>query len=620
MRRNLRVLLKYALVSSAVLLFITLLLRSIGGNEDSPSNFLFAAESLVKQPHEQQEQKPQHAKEGSFFNEPPKNVQRKLIDWHNYEQIHQEAKRTGIGEQGKAGRLSEKEAEMKDKLFKKNGFNAVLSDLISLNRSLPDIRHRGCRKKKYLSELPTVSVVVPFYNEHWSTLLRTASSVLLRSPPELITEVILVDDCSTKDFLKDQLDQYVAENMPKVKIVRLPERSGLITARLAGAKVATADVLIFLDSHTEANVNWLPPLLDPIAADYRTCVCPFIDVIDWDTFEYRAQDEGARGAFDWKFFYKRLPLLPKDLANPTEPFESPVMAGGLFAISAKFFWEIGGYDEGLDIWGGEQYELSFKIWQCGGKMYDAPCSRVGHIYRGYAPFGNPRKKDFLTRNYKRVAEVWMDEYKEYLYMRDRKKYDSTDVGDISKQLAIREKLQCKPFKWFMTHVAFDLMEKYPPIEPPDFANGAIQSVARPALCVDTLNHGEKQTIGLYSCAEDKRQPQPNQFFQLSWHRDLRIKFGELCWDVSESVPNAKILLYHCHGGQGNQLWRYDPDSQMLKQGKNNRCLDMDPSLGDGRQVFVNPCNLTNPHQRWRWGFVNETSIGQWETYGAKMID
>jgi polypeptide N-acetylgalactosaminyltransferase len=34
-------------------------------------------------------------------------------------------------------------------------------------------------------------------------------SIYLRSPPELVKEIILVDDASELEHLKDQLDQYV---------------------------------------------------------------------------------------------------------------------------------------------------------------------------------------------------------------------------------------------------------------------------------------------------------------------------------------------------------------------------------------------------------------------------
>ncbi|KAH8380080.1 hypothetical protein KR009_008847 [Drosophila setifemur] len=567
-------------------------------------------EAEVEAPEEQNEQLPDRKPQEVRQIVAPANAEKK--DWHDYTAMDRDEKRKGLGEQGKVAKLDdESQRDVEKRMSLENGFNALLSDSISVNRSIADIRHKDCRKKEYLTKLPTVSVIIIFWNEYLSVLMRSVHSLINRSPPELLKEIILVDDFSDRDYLGHDLEAYIRDHFKMVRVVRLPRRTGLIGARAAGARNATAEVLIFLDSHVEANYNWLPPLLEPIAINKRTAVCPFIDVIDHSNFQYRAQDEGARGAFDWEFFYKRLPLLEESLKHPADPFESPVMAGGLFAISTEFFWELGGYDEGLDIWGGEQYELSFKIWMCGGQMFDIPCSRIGHIYRGprnHSP--SPRKGDYLHRNYKRVAEVWMDEYKNYLYSHGDGIYEHVDAGDLTAQKAIRTKLKCKSFKWFMEEVAFDLMKSYPPIDPPSYAMGSLQNLGNPRLCMDTMGRKKHNRMGMYSCADDLKIPQKSQFWELSWKRDLRLRRKKECLDVQIWDVNAPVWLWECHGQGGNQYWFYDYHTKLLKHGnEGRRCLELLPF---SQEVVANKCDPNNPYMHWNFGTYNRTALDNYE--------
>ncbi|PAA93741.1 hypothetical protein BOX15_Mlig018143g1 [Macrostomum lignano] len=519
-----------------------------------------------------------------------------LKDWHDYAAIEADSRRSGLGEGGRPASLpASASARQKADLFQANGFNALLSDSIALDRSIPDLRYPECRSQLHYRRLPTAALVIPFHEEHLSTLLRTAVSCRARAPPQLLTEIILVDDASQKPALGGPLEAALAKHFPQsgfARVLRAPKREGLIRARMRGIAAVTADVVIVMDSHCECGVNWLPPLLHPIAEDYRTVVCPFIDVIDQETFEIRSQDTGARGSWSWNsFHYKRLPLLSESLRHRAEPFASPVMAGGLFAMTRRWFNELGGYDSGLDIWGGEQYELSFKIWQCGGRMLDAPCSRVAHIYRNFMPYKNPSNLgDFITRNFKRVAEVWMDEYKEQLYStNNEEQYRLVDAGDLTKQRAIRERLKCHNFEWYMKNVAFDQPKFYPYRKPAKSLTGFLKAEsANRCVAVATGNSKPSMT----TCGDGGGAT----LLHLSERDEIRVHASppERCFDVPDG---RAVQLFACHGMRGNQYFKYFPDIGRLRHVPSSRCVALDSRL---EQLALVPCSKADSAQRWAW--------------------
>lgn len=152
----------------------------------------------------------------------------------------------------------------------------------------------------------------------------------------------------------------------------------------------------------------------------------------------------------------------------------------------------------------------------------------------FGSLASARKGPLVLTNYKRVIEVWFDdEQKEYFYTREpMARY--YDVGDISGQLALKERLQCRSFDWFLnTPVGSMILKDFPRL-PPNVAWGDVKSLDSNGYCLDATGSHPPAEIKLYSC----HQHGGNQMFRLN--AKGQMGFGERC--IEGNTSGLKVCL------------------------------------------------------------------------------
>lgn len=138
----------------------------------------------------------------------------------------------------------------------------------------------------------------------------------------------------------------------------------------------------------EVSPGWLEPILDRFSKDMNVMVWPRVSSINKDSLQMYLdhKDAGSIGGFAWNMDFNWISVKWYEGDHPTEmwePKKSPTVIGALHAISKEFFMHVGMLDPDFDIWGGEDVELSFKVWLCGGKIEYVPCSFVAHMYKAH---------------------------------------------------------------------------------------------------------------------------------------------------------------------------------------------------------------------------------------------
>lgn len=217
---------------------------------------------------------------------------------------------------------------------------------------------------------PECSVIIPVHNK-WELTRNCLASLRDHSRAHDL-EVVVVDDASTDATVSELVPLGKSLFKDRFSALVFPENKSFGPACNAGAKIAAAPLLFFLNNDTLLTPGWAGPLLEIMRNDNAPgAVGPLLLFAD-DTVQHLGVTVGAR---DISHLYQGFPA-----SHPVVSRQRPLqfITAAALLMPRELFFACGGFFEGYKN-GFEDIDLCVQIRKQGGRVECCTASRIYHL-------------------------------------------------------------------------------------------------------------------------------------------------------------------------------------------------------------------------------------------------